>query len=77
MDSIPRENGIYGTWIRPEDIEVYGQYINTFEFISTALSEEAALLEIYQRGNWPGNLDLLLTNLNVQVDNRALPDELG
>lgn len=77
MDSIPRENGIYGAWIRPEDIEVYKQYVNTFEFMATALSEEAALLEVYQRGNWPGNLNLLLTNLNIQVDNRALPDELG
>lgn len=75
---IPRENGIYGTWIRPEDIEVYEPYIDTFEFIADELSREAVLLHIYKDNQkWPGNLNLLLTNFNKNVDNRAIPEEIG
>ena len=32
LDDIPRQNGIYGNWIRPENIDDYGVYIDTFEF---------------------------------------------
>lgn len=75
---IPRENGIYGTWVRPEDIETYEEYIDVCDFITDELSKEAILLRIYKENKaWPGNLSLLLTNFNVHVDNRALPEELG
>ena len=76
-DRIPRENGIYGAWIRPEDVEVYEQYIDTFEFYYVINSEEEALLNAYTERVWPGNLNLLLVNLNVSIDNRALPEEIG
>ena len=75
---IPRKNGIYGTWVRPEDINVYEAYVDTFEFIVDELGKESTLLHIYKdNGNWPGNLNLLLTNFNVNVDNRAIPEEIG
>ena len=33
IDGLRRENGILGTWIRPEDIEsIYGEYITAIEF---------------------------------------------
>ena len=75
---IPRENGIYGTWVRPEDIGIYEQYVDVFEFITDDLGKESTLLHIYKdNGQWPGNLNLLLTNFNVNVDNRAIPEEIG
>ena len=75
---IPRANGIYGTWIRPEDIKVYEPYVATVEFITEELKKEATLLHVYKdNGYWPGNLNLLFTNFNVNVDNRAIPKELG
>lgn len=75
---IPRENGIYGSWIRPEDISVYEQYVDTFEFETNELKREQVLLHIYKdNGTWPGNLNLLFTNFNVNIDNRALPEEVG
>ena len=75
---IPRKNGIYGTWVRPEDINIYEEYVTAFEFITEDLSREATLLHIYKdNGFWPGNLNLLLTNFNVNVDNRAIPEEIG
>lgn len=32
LDELPRENGINGNWIRPEDIDAYSLYITTIEF---------------------------------------------
>ena len=75
---IPRENGIYGAWVRPEDVDTYGKWIDVFEFSIDDLGKEATLLHVYQdNGSWPGNLNLLLTNLNANIDNRALPEDLG
>lgn len=75
---IPRTDGVCGQWIRPEDVKHYAPYVNALEFITDNLEKERTLLHIYKDNeNWPGNLNLLLTNFGVNVDNRALPDELG
>lgn len=75
---IPRENGIRGSWIRPEDTNIYEEYIDVYDFVTTELSKEATLLHIYKdKKEWLGNLNLLLTNFNVHVDNRAIPEEIG
>ena len=75
---IPRENGIKGQWVRPEDVQYYEDAIYIFEFEAVNLDQEKTLYHIYaETGIWNGNLNLLITNLNVNVDNRAFPDELG
>ena len=75
---IPRENGICGFWIRPEDIETYEKWVDTIEFITDDLGKEATLLHIYKENkSWPGNLNLLITNLNYNIDNRGIPEEFG
>lgn len=74
---IPRQNGICGQWIRPEDIKYYEEGIYVFEFEDANLDKERTLYEIYKKGEWPGNINLLLTNFNIDADNRGLPDDLG
>lgn len=75
---IPREHGLYGSWIRPEDIDTYGQYIEVCDFMASTLDEEATLLHIYNENKqWPGNLNLLLKNFNINVDNRSILSEVG
>lgn len=69
---LPLKNGICGTYIRPEDIKLYEQYINHIEFYSDNLQQELALIKVYKQGVWNGNLNLLLTNLNYNIDNRAI-----
>lgn len=76
-DYIPRTDGICGTYVRPEDVKAYEPYVDTLEFRTEELSQEATLLEIYKRESWPGNLNLLLTNLGHNVDNRGIPDEFA
>ena len=76
--SIARESGIYGAWIRPEDADAYGQYIAAIDFVTESLEHEATLLNIYkEKKTWPGNLNLLFTGFGVNVDNRAILENLG
>lgn len=70
-------NGICGQWVRPEDAAVYSTRINCFEFDDVSLKEEAILLDTYQSGVWPGNLNFLIKRLNFHVDNRGISEELG
>jgi hypothetical protein len=75
---IPRENGICGQWIRPEDVPAYEEYVTALEFVDANLTKEATLLHVYkENGYWPGNLNLLFDNFNFNVDNRAIPEDLG
>ena len=74
---VPRCSGIYGQWVRPEDITYYEDGVYIFEFEDTTLDKEQTLFDIYNKGVWPGNLNLLITNLNYDVDNRTIPEELG
>lgn len=75
---MPHASGVRGTYVRPEDVEVYNKYVDTLEFFTYGdLKKEHTLLGVYQSGRWPGNLNLLLTNLGEHVDNRAVPEQFG
>lgn len=68
-----RKNGICGTYIRPEDIPVYEEYVSHIEFDTDDLQKERVLLKIYsEQKYWPGNLNFLLTYLGEDIDNRGL-----
>ena len=70
--------GICGQWVRPEDAAVYNSRVQCFEFENVDLKQEEVLLHVYKENqNWPGNLNLLIQNLGFNVDNRAIPEELG
>jgi len=75
---IPRPDGVCGTYIRPEDIDTYAQYVDAIEFETEKSAQEEALLEIYRhKKEWKGNLNLIINGLNYNVDNRAIPDEFA
>lgn len=76
---IPKENGIYGSWIRPEDVKNYEKYVDTLEFFTRDdMEKEATLFHIYKDNeSYPGNLNLLFTNLNFNIDNRLIPEDLA
>ena len=74
---IPRDNGIVGTYVRPEDVEYYSKYISHMEFRTNDLEKERTLVKIYKRGYWPGNLNLLLNKLNYDIDNRGFDEQFA
>lgn len=74
---IPRVNGLYGQWVRPEDVRYY-KNVYIFDFEDCDLEKEKILLHVYKEDQeWPGNLNLLITNLDVNVNNITIPKELG
>ena len=74
-DGFPRDNGLYGTWIRPEDVDAYEPYIDVFEFEDCDLRKERALFRIYNKKAWSGPLELIITNFRHSGVNRmVLPD---
>ena len=74
---IPRENGICGQWVRPEDVAKYDRYVAAFEFLGVDLAREQTMFHVYaENGNWPGNLNLLIKNLDFDIDNRVIEDEV-
>lgn len=72
-----REDGICGTFVRPEDVDKYAEYVDHMEFYADNLRQERTLLHIYRQEYWPGNLNLLLTNLKYNVDNRGFPADFA
>ena len=73
---IPRGNGIIGGWVRPEDTEVYEEYIDVFEFEDCDKKKEEALYRIYaEQKSWPSDLNGLISNLNYHASGKLiLPD---
>lgn len=74
---IKHSDGIEGSWVRPEDVDKYDQYIAAFEFYApNNLKKEAALYRIYAEDkSWPGNLSLLIDYLEVDANNQIIYDE--
>lgn len=78
-DNIPRDNGIIGTWIRPEDVELYEPYVDVIEFGDCNNEKEQALYRIYaQEKKWAGPLNTIISNLNAPTDpyNRLMDSEV-
>ena len=75
-DLYPRDNGVVGTWIRPEDLMLYNSYVDTIEFQDANREKEQALIRIYwEQRRWPGSLDTLITNLNYPGANYLVPSD--
>lgn len=74
LDFIPRSNGVCGTWIRPEDLDDYEEYIDIIEFEDCDNRKEQALYRIYiEQKAWPGELNDIISNLKYEGTNRLIP----
>lgn len=78
-DVYPRNDGVAGTWIRPEDMDKYAPYLYSVVFYDTEpRSREKALYRIYfEQKQWPGDLQDIITNLNYFGTNRMILPEVG
>jgi hypothetical protein len=75
---IPRDDGVCGGWVRPEDVDYYADYVDVFEFEDCDEKKEKALFKIYaEQGKWPGLLNDLITNLNYTAINRMILKDFG
>lgn len=75
-DLYSHENGIVGTWIRPEDIMMYDDYAEIIEFENVDDAQERALIRIYwTERQWLGDIDLIISDFNHIGSNPLLTSE--
>lgn len=71
-------NGLFGSWIRPEDVSIYEEYVDVIEFSTNKIDKEQALYRIYAEDKkWPGELQMLITDLNYPGVNRMIGSLVG
>lgn len=58
-------------FIRPEDIEIYEEYIDICEFFGD-LDRQSVLYEIYTKGKWLGDLQHLILNFKYSLQNQTI-----
>jgi hypothetical protein len=75
---LPYDDGVPGPWIRPEDVEMYEDYVDMIEFGRVDLEEERALFRIYaEQHKWAGDLGMIIKDLNHIGTNRMIPPMLA
>ena len=89
---IPRENGVCGQWVRPEDLELYEDYnieepvcefrpFQTFanpDGDGNPLIYEKTLLDIYKnRKTWDGRLKYIIQDIGVDNFNSTIDEDFG
>ena len=78
-DPYPHQDGVVGTWIRPEDVEtIYGEYIDVIEFEDCDKDKESALYRIYAEDKkWDEDLSFIITNLDYHTLNRLIESRVS
>ena len=70
------KNGVIGNWVRPEDIDVYEEYIDTFELWGESNFVKASIKIYKEEGKWDGDLMFLIPDLGYNIDNRTLNKDI-
>lgn len=74
----PGDDGICGSWIRPEDVKYYEPYIAAMEFEDCNLQQERATFRIYaEEHEWPGKVNMLISNVKTEALNRLIHPSFG
>lgn len=55
-------------WIRPEDINIYSKYVDTFEILYPRTK-----LDIYKKGIWEGKVSDLIPAVKLDIFNNTIP----
>ena len=63
-------------FIRPEDIELYSQYIDTFE-LRGPHDKMDTIYEVYRKGRWFGNIRELIMEFNENFDSKYIIGYFG
>lgn len=73
---LPFVDGVSGSWIRPEDVDKYEDIFNIIEFSDIEGKKEEALYRIYaEQKQWPGQVNMIISNINTEAYNRMIPED--
>ena len=68
---ISTTDGLKKFFIRPEDIDIYAEYIDTFEFWGPD-DRQATYRKIYEKREWYGDLSEIIFGLKISLDSRTI-----
>lgn len=75
---IPNIDGTIGPWIRPEDLESYDDIFDIVEFSDLVNNKEEALYRIYaEQKEWPGRVDMIISNITTDAYNNMIPKDFA
>lgn len=74
--SAPNINSFTKFFIRPEDIFIYEEMIDTFEFFGP-LDKQPVLYDIYSQERWLGKLNEIILGLDNEIDNMTIAPYFG
>lgn len=60
-------------FIRPEDIEMYEDYVDVLEFFGVALDKQPVFYNIYNEGQWGDELSILIAGIDPVASEGILP----
>ena len=66
----------YKFFVRPEDVDLYDQYVNVFEIVCPN-NKLSVTYEIYRNGVWTGDLGQLIIGLREPFYNSGIVDYFG
>lgn len=71
-----KEDTIKYFFVRPEDIELYEDYVDVCEFWGP-LGKQSVLYDIYTDGRWAGDLNSLILNTDFEIANTTVVPYFG
>lgn len=77
LTNFPKIKYQTGTWVRPEDIDYYSQFVDSCEFVNVELEAERALFRIYKREKqFVGPISLIISGMDeCSADNDLINPE--
>ena len=76
--ALSHNDGVCGQWIRPEDVELYEDYIDVLEFEPCEIKREQTLFIVYAEDKkFNTRLDILVQDLGSNAINRLIPPNLA
>lgn len=76
-DDFFHQNGVYGQWIRPEDIDKYCQEDDIIQFTGVSSEQEEILHQIYLEKSWLGKMHMLFKDFHAFANNKLIGDEIA
>lgn len=71
------ESNLTSFFIRPEDLDLYDDYVDVIDFQTAKLEKENKLFDIYKRKSFMFDLSLLIDNLNDSINNLYVTNDFG
>ena len=76
QSSFPKTESIKTFFIRPDDIDIYSNFVDVFELMCAA-DRQQVLLKIYSQQKWLGKLKEIIPTFKGELDNRLILDSFG